>query len=694
MTDNNQIPDETGKRALATIVFTDVVNYSERMSKDEDGTLKLVSKDLDWMADLVKTHRGRVIKSTGDGLMIYFDSAVEAVTWAIEIQNGKARNIGEEQPGDSLEHRIGIHIGDVFFKGSDLMGDGVNIASRLEGIAQPGGICISQIVFDTVKNKLPLNAEFIGLQKLKNLDDEIPVHQIDVEQAKVALQKSDTVEETPTQPNIKPQNKTIVIGTVILVIVFAVLLFFVESNRKEQKPVIAEAKSKSIAVLPFHDMSLEKNQEHFCEGMAEELINVFTNVSGLDVAARTSSFRFKGIDSDIPTIGKQLNVDTVLEGSVRKAGNNLRITAQLINVADGFHLWSETYDRELKNVFAIQDEISRAIARALHVELTGEKGAPLPMSSSSTKNIEAYDRYLLGRYHWSKRTEEGLTTAIEQFEKAINLDPNYALAYSGLADAYLVLPRYKPGVKKIDIRVQAEKAVRKALAIDPNLSEAHTAYGFTKEFFHYDYDDAEKEYRRAIELNPKYAPAHYRYSYLLTFTGHFEAALVEGKKALALEPFLIRHNVDLGVTYYFARRFDEAIEQFKRTQSLDASYPIAWSNLGTTYLSKEEYEEATNALNRWAELEGIDKRMVKLFISLAKKHAKTGEPVTYPPKLESVFPLYFYAYLGHKEQTLKLIEQYEKEEKYEDLKFFKHDPVFEFLQSEPRFIALMQKVGL
>ncbi len=551
MTEDQQFKDDSGKRALATIVFTDVVNFSERMNKDEDGTLKLLSKDLAWMTDLTEKRQGRVIKSTGDGLMIYFDSAVEAVAWSLDIQNIKSRQLSENQPGEHLQHRIGIHIGDVFFKDSDLMGDGVNIASRLEGIAQPGGICISQIVYDTVKNKLPLNAKFLGLQKLKNLDEKIPVHHIEVGDDKVALPETETVKAMQMNPKRKSPGKTLYIGAVVLVIVLASLFYYVEINRIEQVPVIVESQSKSIAVLPFQDMSPEKDQEYFSDGISEEIINVLAKIDTLQVASRTSSFQFKGKNADIPTIGKQLNVSTVLEGSVRKSGRTIRVTAQLINVADDLHLWSETYDRELKNIFAIQDEIALAITQVLQVKLMGDED--IPHIKPHTENVDAYDHYLLGRYHWSKRTEKGIMTAIEHYKQAITLDPDYALAYSGLADAYLVLPSYASAVKRYDIRAHAKEAVKMALAIDPNLAEAYTSLGYTREVFHFDYAGAEKEYRYSIELNSKYAPAHYRYSHLLMCTGRLREALAKGKKALELEPFSILYNNHLGTLYNYAR---------------------------------------------------------------------------------------------------------------------------------------------
>ena len=281
------------------------------------------------------------------------------------------------------------------------------------------------------------------------------------------------------------------------------------------------------------------------------------------------------------------------------------------------HIWSEKYDRELKSVFAIQDEISQAFAKALHITLMGKEGAPLV--KTYTENIEAYDHYLLGRYHWNKRggqekqTEEDLTTAKKHFEQAITLDPNYALAYSGLADVYMTLPTRVSNVKWGDFKAKAEEAAKKALAIDPNLAEAHSSLGQTREVIHFDYKGAEREYRRAIELNPKYAPAHYRYSFLLMITVRSEEAIAEARKALELEPFLFFYNHHLGLTHMWARQYDKAIQQYERTVALDSNYPLGWDLMGFAFLLQERFEEATHALNRWAELTGNDKEVVKLY---------------------------------------------------------------------------------
>ncbi len=697
--DNRQsaIDNRIMDRKLTAILSADVEGYSRLMGEDEEATVRTLSTYREAMSRLIEEHKGHVIDSPGDNLLAEFTSAVNAVQCAVVIQGElRARNVA--LPEDRrMQYRIGINLGDVIVEGDRIYGDGVNIAARVESLAEGGGISISGTVYEHVANKLSYDFDDLGEHSVKNIAEPVRVYAVRWDVKKTSKQRD------------KPSKRGKWIAAVMIVAVFAVIgigVVYWDKGKTLDKPTLDETipltlkEKPSIAVLPFRDMSPEKDQEYFCEGIAEELLNAFTKVAGLRVAARTSSFRFK--DEAISTIGELLNVTTVLEGSVRKDGNNLRITAQLINVTDGFHLWSETYDRELKNIFAIQDEISQAIAQALHVTLTGEDGAPLV--KAYTENIKAYEAYLLGRHLWNKRTPfwenkteqfkrnaERLTAAIEHFEQAITLDPNYALAYSGLADVYLILPFYLPDINRDDVNAKVEEAVKKALALDSDLAEVHTTYGFTRWAYHGDYKDAERAYRRAIELNPKYAPAHDRYSNLFTITHRFEEALVEARKAYELEPFLIQYNMLLGFALTRARHYDAAIEQFQRTIELDTNYSMAWIWLGYAFFINERFEEAKNALVRWAEITGNDKEAVKLFVSLLEEHAHTGKPVYLPQEAINVWPDFLktwcYALVGQKDKTLELLEQaYEM-----GWNIPLNGKEFDFLRSEPRFIELMHK---
>jgi serine/threonine protein kinase/tetratricopeptide (TPR) repeat protein len=345
----------------------------------------------------------------------------------------------------------------------------------------------------------------------------------------------------------------------------------------------------SIAVLPFVDMSPEGDQEYFCDGMAEELINGLTGIERLQVASRTSAFQFKGTGHDVRAIGRELKVGTVLEGSVRKAGNRLRITAQLINVADGYHLWSEKFDRDADDVFAIQDEISLAIVEKLRVKLLGDEKTRLV--KRHTDDQEAYSLYLRGRYYWNRRYEGGLRKATAYFQQAIERDPGYALPYVGTADALHIMGYYG-FLSPAEAFPQAKAAAMKALEIDDSLGEAHAALGWIGTFYDWDWDAAERRYARALELSPRYATAHEWYALHLTAVGRFDEAIAEVRRAQALEPVSLIVNAAVGAILYLTRHHEEATEQLVRTLDMDPSFilPRVWA--GDNYTCLGMYEDA------------------------------------------------------------------------------------------------------
>ncbi|MHC4538969.1 MAG: protein kinase domain-containing protein, partial [Planctomycetota bacterium] len=364
----------------------------------------------------------------------------------------------------------------------------------------------------------------------------------------------------------------------------------------------------SIAVLPFVNMSADPNQEYFCDGMAEELINALSQIEDLRVIARTSAFSFKGKNVPVRDIGTQLDVAAILEGSVRKAGDRLRITAQLVDTTGGHHLWSERYDRDMGDVFAIQDELTLAIVDKLKPKLLGQEKARLTKRQAA--DVEVYDLYLKGRFFQKKATEVAARKAIEYFEQAIEKDPNYAPAYAGLAVSYGLLPVYSPLPSK-EVVPKAREMALKAIEIDETLAEAHTALGLIKEY-DWDWEGGEREYKRAIELNPGYAEGHRDYSFHLLFRAQFDEALKEMEQALELDPLSVVLNQQLAVVCRHAKQFDRAIEACKRVLEMDPSKMYAHLELGQAYFGKAMYEEAliefqkereiSKGVHAWAEL--------------------------------------------------------------------------------------------
>ncbi len=449
----------------------------------------------------------------------------------------------------------------------------------------------------------------------------------------------------------------------------------------------------SIAVLPFANLSADKENEYFSDGLAEEIINALTKLPGLRVAARTSSFAFRGRDLDARKIGAELNVGQILEGSVRKAGERIRVTAQLINVADGYHLWSERYDRRMADVFDIQDEIAQAIVDRLRVQFTGEQ----PLVKRHTANLDAYHLYLKGRYWWNTLTSEGFNKAVECFERAIAQDPGFALPYTGLVMAYAYLGNHG-WTNPLELMPKAKNYALKALVIDETLAEAHWAHALVLYFYDWDWLEAESEFRRAIALNPRDATIAMFFAFLLIHTGRTEEALAQGARALALEPVSVETNRHMTYLYCDARRFDQAIAQGRKTVELHPHYASAYLNLGLAYLYSEMYGEAVETFQAARVLARGD----PLYdFCLACVYARSGKQTQAWEILGNLERLgygamwlgWLCAALGDRDRAFGFLEKaYQRREGL--LASINVEPVLDPLRSDPRFADLVRRIGL
>ena len=454
----------------------------------------------------------------------------------------------------------------------------------------------------------------------------------------------------------------------------------------------------SIAVLPFVNISADQENEFFCDGLAEELINVLTKIETLHVAARTSAFSFKGSKVDAREIGRRLNVGTILEGSVRKAGDRLRITAQLINAADGYQLWSERYDRRMDDIFDIQDEISLAIVDALKVKLLGEEKAALLKRRTESK--KAYECYLKGRFYWNKRTVEGLKKGVEYFRQAIDIDPGYAAAYAGLSDSYIILSA-REELSLEDGFAKAKVAATTALKIDDTLAEAHASLAHAM-LHHWDWTEAEREFQRAFELNPNYPSAHHWYSEYLLATSRFEEAIAEVKRAQELDPLSLIINQHIADILYRARRYDESIEQSRKTLEMDSNFWLSHLILGEAYGEKGMYEEAIAEIQRASDLSEESPEVISL---LGYTYAKMGQKDEARNMIDnlgewvrgSFVPSFFiakiHAGLGEKDQAFEWLEKAYEKRAYA-LFTLNVDPQFDSLRSDLRFTDLVRRIGL
>ena len=541
-------------RKLAAILAADVVGYSRLASADEDRTLaRLRALRSDLIDPIIAVHNGRVIKRTGDGALVEFRSVVDAVRCAIEVQNGMVeRNAGVPQDR-RIEFRIGIHLGDVVEESDgDLMGDGVNIASRLEGVAAPGAICLSEDAYRQVKARLDLSVSDLGSTQLKNIAEPIRVYSLQVGSAGI---KAASTSETATS-----------------------------------RPATAAPPNLSIAVLPFANMSGDPEQEYFADGISEDTITALSKLSQLFVIARNSSFTFKGKNVHVQEVGAKLGVRYVLEGSVRKSGNRVRITAQLIDATTGGHLWAERFDRDLTDIFAVQDDVTQQIVGALALNLTEVDQQRLV--TEQTDNLEAYDCFLRGREQLWRFTREQNNQARELLQHAIELDPKFAPAYAFLAIAHGLdyINRWSPSPSMS--MEQAEEFATRAVALDDRNPYAHWALGIINLHLRR-HDMAIREAERSISLAPNLAEGHESLGNTLHYSGRSEEALACFDRAMALNPYYPDMFLHFQAQAMFQLgRYKDAVASLKRRLVRNPGTDVSRVLLAASYGHLGRFDEA------------------------------------------------------------------------------------------------------
>ena len=455
------------------------------------------------------------------------------------------------------------------------------------------------------------------------------------------------------------------------------------------------ATEQSIAVLPFRNMSTDKENEYFSDGMTEEIINALTKIEALRVASRTSSFAFKGKDEDVRRIGAALGVRTVLEGSVRQAGRKIRVTAELINVADGYHLWSDRYDREIEDVFAVQDEIARAITEVLKVRLLPTEEALL--AARATENVEAYNDYLKGRYYFNRREP---IDAIKEFQRAIGRDPRYTPAYTGLADSYCIFGFYG-GIATLEAFARAREAAEKARELEPESSEVHVSLALVDHYYGWDLRREELELRRAIDLAPRSAAAHSWLGLLLSFMHRYEEGLDAARRATQLEPFSANAQTNVAWNFFARRQFEDAVRELRRALHIDPNAPYPLWAIGLTYQLMGQHKEAIASLEKAAEITG--RKQPYYLALLGGAHAAAGQrdralallrELKQRSEQEYIAPFhlsYLYVPLGELDAAIDCLEQACADRN--GLTWWLRDsPAFDALRSHPRYASLVEKL--
>jgi len=577
------------KRKLTAILSADVKGYSRLMGEDEEATVRTITAYREVMTTLIQQHRGKVVDSPGDNLLAEFASVVDAVQCAVAVQKEISSRNTELPENRKMQFRIGINLGDVIQEGDRIYGDGVNIAARLEGLAEPGGICISKTAFDHIESKLPYGYDFIGDQTVKNIAKPVGAY-------RVLMDPRVTVKGKAEEDKPAPIRRTsILVGMVaILVLAVAVGIWKFYMRRPSIEPASVEKMAyqlpdkPSIAVLPFDNLSGDPDQEYFSDGLTEEIIAALSSVPKLFVIARNSTFTYKGKPVKVQQVSEELGVRYVLEGSVRKAGNKVRITAQLIDALNGHHLWAQRYDRNLSDIFSVQDEITKNIITAMQVKLT--EGEEVKAASKGTNNLEAYLKYLQANELINKINPESNALAKKLAEEAIALDPEYAWAYYVLGRSHMVdvwvgsskFPKESIG--------KAIALMQKAIALDGTNIHAHCLLGLLYSMTN-QHDKAIAQSEKSVALNPNSAIAHFLMGKTLSFAGSWKESIPEYKIAMRLNPIPPNNYLwSLGLSFAYTEQYEEAKKWCEKAVHQEANDLLARIMMTVVY-SLSGYDE-------------------------------------------------------------------------------------------------------
>jgi adenylate cyclase len=577
------------KRKLTAILSADVKGYSRLMGEDEEATVRTITAYREIIGTVVEKHRGRVVDSPGDNILAEFASVIDAVSSAVEIQE-ELKTKNAELPEDRrMEFRIGVNLGDVIHEEERIYGDGVNVAARVESMADPGGISVSGTVFDQIESKLPLGYEYLGEQSVKNISKPVRIYK--------ALMDPEAVGKVIGERRAEPRRGhrvALAVVTLLLLIVGGLLIW-----RTAFPPVQVASVEKmafplpdkpSIAVLPFTNMSGDPEQEYFSDGLTEEIISALSSVPKLFVIARNSTFTYKGKPVKVQQVSEELGVQYVLEGSVRKGGDKMRISAQLIDALNGHHLWAKRYDRNLSDIFAVQDEITKEIITSMQVKLT--EGEQIRAAAKGTNNLEAYLKYLQANELIGRINPESNALGKQLAEEAIALDPEYSWAYYALGRSHMMDVWVKASKSPKESIGKAIELVQKAIALDDTNVRAHSLLAFLYSMTR-QHDKAIAQAEKAVALNPNSAWAQFIVGKTLFFAGRAEESIPEYKKAIRLNPIPPNNRLwSLGLSYAYTGQYEEAITWCEKAVNQGPNDLLARMMMTVVYSLSGRDEEA------------------------------------------------------------------------------------------------------
>jgi TolB-like protein/Tfp pilus assembly protein PilF len=671
---------------IGHVLFIDIVGYSKLLINEQSERIQDLREIVRGTEQFRSAEaQGKLMRlPTGDGGALVFRTSPEApVLCALEI--AKALKTHPE-----LHVRMGIHSGTVsevadLNEQVNMAGAGVNIAQRVMDCGDAGHILLSKHVAEDLEQfpRWQPQLHDLGECEVKHGGR---LHLVNL----YAEDLGNPEVPTKFRQAVKKRRRALITALILLAAASVGYYFF--SQRTTFK-----APEKSVAVLPFENLSRDVDNAYFAEGMQDEILARLSKIADLKVISRTSTQRFKSAPGDLREIAKQLGVANILEGSVQKAADQVRVNVQLINALNDAHLWGDIYDRKLTDIFTVESDIAKTIADKLQAKLTGEEKALI--TAQPTSDLTAYDLYLKGRSLWSKRGGENLRQAIGFYEQAIARDPNYALAYSGLAEAFTLLPQYAATAPR-EAYTKAKTAALKALQLDEKLAEAHTALAgiFGSEL---NIDGAISEFQRAIELNPNYATAHQWYGYgALRAIGRFDEAITEGKRAIELDPLSPIMNANLGEILLWAHRPDEAMTQFRKTLEIDPTFFYAHEVLGLALQLKGDLPAAITEYTKAQELSDFEEVRVMLAVAkarsgdkeVAKQMLAELEELSRHRYVRPYWRVLLYVSLGNRDEAIRWLEQGVADHESYEILFIKVDPMLDSLRGDPRFEALVQKV--
>ena len=703
-------PENAEQRKLAAIMFTDMVGYSALAQRDDRLALELLEEHRRLLREIFPRFNGTEIKTIGDAFLVEFGSALEAAQCAIEIQRTLAKRNHDVTSDRRIKLKIGIHIGDVIHRDGDVYGDGVNIASRIEQLAGAGGICVSTDVERQIRNALEARFEKFGSADLKNI--KLPM---DLFRIVLPWEAGSKTETSPAQPS---KRLRVLVPAATLVILALLAVWWWERSSKNQPAVAAHAlptaptnspDQKSVAVLPFVNLSDDKGSEYFSDGISEELLTVLQKIPGMHVAARTSAFSFKGKNATAQEIGQKLVVAYLVDGSVRKSGDAVRIAARLTRADTGEEVWSENFTRDLKDVFGVQTELAETIVAQVRDRLTGSatdsadkqkiQAEVQAAEKGGTKNVEAHQLYLQGRFYENRSSVKGMEQALAAYQRAVELDPKFALAWAGVARANIWYCNFatEGGLKSFDAHLGAgREATARALAIEPDLPDGLFARSMIQVNFDFDWKGAGETLRKALALAPQDPELLAEAGNLAAARGEMEPALDFYRRAVAADPVNAQARSYLAGYLAVAKQYEEARAEYARAIELNSAAPYYHAGLGSTYLLEGKLEEAASAAQadtaEWARLTLMacilwsQKRIPESDAALDQLIKSSAETAAY--QIADV-----YAYRGDKDRAFEWLER-ARRQRDAGLPGLRSDPYLANLTGDPRWSAFLRAMGL